>query len=99
MVLRKPIAVAVHTETVVTHAMKQKDGVPICLCRSDEPRTQDDAVGGHNLYVAEFSVFVVRCSLGTVLGLGGQGTVARMQRHPAQTDTANTAVQINGRLN
>jgi hypothetical protein len=88
MILHEPIAVAVHTETVVTHAMKQKDRAAICLFGPNEPRAQDDTVGGHNLDFAEPGVFVMRNSLDALLVVGIQRTVAGMQCHPSQPDTA-----------
>ncbi len=78
MVLRKPIAVAIHTETVVTHAMKQDDIAPIGLRGPNKPGAQDDAVRGDNLHAAEHGTFVLGCGLGAILVFSGQWAVARM---------------------
>ncbi len=86
VVLHQPVAVPVHAETIVTHAMKQDHSVPIRSCRPNEPGTQGRAIGGCNLDTAKFCVFRLSLSCGFLLIVSRQRTPTRMQRNPPQTD-------------
>lgn len=83
---RQPRAVSRHSQTIVAHAMEQKDYVPIGFHRANLPGAQDRAIRGSYADVAQFSA-IARLSEHLPPFFIADWPPSRMQSYPPQTDS------------